>query len=175
MSSTMRFDTWQDSNGVLVASGAGGKFSAPGTVLQVVSTTKTDSFSTASSSYVDITGLSATITPKSTTSKILVIGTFGLVGHAGAYTPRIQCVRNSTAIGNSSTGIGAGLLAFTTITSDIIANSEVFTFLDSPSSTSATTYKFQIRRSSSTVYVGVRGAVTDDTAPSTITLLEIAG
>jgi hypothetical protein len=44
-----------------------------GSVLQVVSTVKTDTFTTVSSSYVDVTGLSVSITPTSATSKILVL------------------------------------------------------------------------------------------------------
>ena len=44
-----------------------------GKVLQVVSTTKTDTFSTASTTFVDLTGLSVSITPTSTSSKILVL------------------------------------------------------------------------------------------------------
>ena len=44
-----------------------------GSILQVVSTTKTDTFTSTSTSMVDITGLSATITPSSTSSKILVM------------------------------------------------------------------------------------------------------
>ena len=43
-----------------------------GNILQVVSTTKTDTFSTTSTSYVDITGLSVSITPTSTSSKIFI-------------------------------------------------------------------------------------------------------
>jgi len=41
-------------------------------VLQVVSATKTDTFSTSSTSFVDVTGLTANITPSSTSSKIMV-------------------------------------------------------------------------------------------------------
>ena len=43
-----------------------------GCILQTVSTTKTDAFSNASSSLVDITGMTVTITPKYSTSKILI-------------------------------------------------------------------------------------------------------
>jgi hypothetical protein len=44
-----------------------------GAVLQVISTTKTDTFSVTNSDFVDVTGLSVTITPTSATSKILVM------------------------------------------------------------------------------------------------------
>lgn len=76
MSSVMRFDEWQDSNGSAVAFGAGGKFRAPGTVLQVVNTSKTDTFSSASTSFTQVTGMAATITPFFATSSIVVLGQF---------------------------------------------------------------------------------------------------
>ena len=50
-----------------LASGVGGK------VLQVVSVAKTDTFSTTSNSFVDVTGLTLNITPSATSSKILVL------------------------------------------------------------------------------------------------------
>ena len=51
---------------------AGTKLSA-GAVLQVVSTAKTDTFSSSTGSYIDITGLSVSITPSSTSNKILIL------------------------------------------------------------------------------------------------------
>jgi hypothetical protein len=66
-----------------------------GSVLQVVSTTKTDTFSTSSTSYTDLTGLSVSITPTSATSKVLV---FYTVNGKQTTTPSMRLVRNSTAI-----------------------------------------------------------------------------
>ena len=70
-----------------------------GKILQVISTTKTDSFSTNSNSYVDITGLSATITPQSGTKCYI---TYHVVvgGVSGGWSMGIQLLRGSTAIGN---------------------------------------------------------------------------
>jgi hypothetical protein len=68
----MRFDEWQDSNGVPVASGAGGVFTAPGNVLQVVSVNETTNFTTTSTSDVNVTGYSVSITPTSASSKIFI-------------------------------------------------------------------------------------------------------
>ena len=75
-----------------------------GKLLQVVSTTKTDSFTTTSTSYTDITGLSASITPSSSSSKVYVI-----VHVNSAATTRyasFRLVRGSTniAIGTDITG-----------------------------------------------------------------------
>jgi hypothetical protein len=98
MASVMRFDEWEDSNGVPVASGVGGKFVAPGTILQIVSTTKTDAFSTSSTTYADVTDLDVSITPSSTSSKIFVLATVTGNGTPGATAIHLQLVRDSTPI-----------------------------------------------------------------------------
>ena len=69
-----------------------------GHVLQVVSTTKTDFFSTTSTTYVDVTGLSATITPSSTSSKILVSVTGASSGSADNSFGYAVLLRDSTQI-----------------------------------------------------------------------------
>lgn len=154
---------------------SGSQLVQPGSILQVVSATKTDTFSTTSTSYVDITGLSASITPISTSSKILVFGSFGMIGHAFSQNVRIQCLRGATPIGNSTTGTAAAIGAFSPTTSDWLGDAAAFTFLDNPNTTSSTVYKFQISTNTSTVYINVRGAVTAHTGSSTITLMEVAG
>ena len=83
-----------------------GGLSSPqtGSVLQVVSTTKTDTTSFVSSStntYVDITGMSVTITPTSATSKILVMYTVG-VSQSDTATIHIRLYRGSTSIGQGN-------------------------------------------------------------------------
>jgi hypothetical protein len=70
-----------------------------GGIIQIVSTTKTDSFSTNSNSYVDITGLSATLTPQSG-SKCYVTYNIVVGGSSGGWSCGIQLLRDSTAIGN---------------------------------------------------------------------------
>jgi hypothetical protein len=145
-----------------------------GKVLQVVSTTKTDSFSTTSATLVDITGLSATITPTNTSSKIMVLSSF-IGSNASDSADQFQLVRDSTNIGVSTSGstsnqtaiLGSGASAAITYTVSIM-------FLDSPSTTSATTYKVQARRTVGTLYVGRNNSGTNG-AISTITVMEIAG
>jgi hypothetical protein len=68
MSSVMRFDEWQDSNGVPVLNGAGGGL-ALGKILQVVSATDSTNRTTSSTSYADA-GLSISITPLSSSSTL---------------------------------------------------------------------------------------------------------
>jgi hypothetical protein len=157
---------------------------AGGKVLQVVSTTKTDTFSTTSTSFTDLTGLSASITPASSGSTILVVASLGAVTIAsspsGSYRFAMQVVRDSTAI-----GVGAAAGSRTrvgTIMADMdteATNTVMQVFLDSPSTTSATTYKVQVvtSQSNETLSVNTSGADTDNAsnyrAASTLTLIEI--
>ncbi len=122
-----------------LASGAGGK------VLQVVSTTKSDTWDSTTASWVDVTGMSVNITPSATSSKILV--TLNMMISQTGTTNRayIRLVRDSTAI---HIGDSAGSRQQGTAwvrgegTSYTVENFSV-TYLDSPSSTSALTYKAQ--------------------------------
>jgi hypothetical protein len=117
-------------------------------VLQVVSTTKTDTFTTSSTTLVDVTGLSASITPSATTSKVLVIVhmTTALDGAAtnGVYA---TLLRGATPI---SVGDASGSRAQVTTDQGVTSfsngiNNLAFIYLDSPATTSATTYKLQVR------------------------------
>jgi hypothetical protein len=159
-----------------------GAVSRSGGILQVVSTTKTDAFSTTSTSYTDITGLSATITPRSTSSKILVLYSVFL-GESLTSFANVKLLRGSTDI---AIGDAIGSLDRITLSSWTAGGENHMTvsggnFLDSPSTTSSTTYKFQIKSagSSSAVYVNRNrrnsSAGADPSAISTITLIEVAG
>ena len=158
-----------------------------GSVLQVVQTYKTDVFSTTSNTaFVDITGLSVSVTPISASSKILVMATLTDCSTTSASGDGMfQVLRGSTAIGNGDNSGGtAPIMAYTT--TYLAANSNltdavVFNYLDSPATTSSTTYKVQCRLWSNsgsgldgTLYVGRRGGNGSFIAPSSITLLEIA-
>jgi hypothetical protein len=159
----------------------GGTVPSQGKILQVVSTTKTDTFSTSSTSYTDVTGLSVSITPSSASSKIMVFATVNS-GRLGGL-PTFQLVRVSTAIG---VGDAAGSRTRASMSNHPGADSTglqlttvAVEFLDSPSTTSATTYKIQARTESSTLYVNRSGTDTDSaTYPrvvSSITVMEVAG
>jgi hypothetical protein len=152
-----------------------------GSVIQVVSATKTDGFTTTSGTLVDITGFSATITPTSTSSKILIISNF-VVGTTNDYPyPKLRIRRNGSdiyigdAVGSSSR---LSTTMYTGATSDIQGVSASINYLDSPNSTSALTYNWLVSvYASRPVYIGRSGGSADGnawTAPSTITLMEIA-
>ena len=142
-----------------------------GTVLQVLSTTKTDSFSSSSASFVDITGLSVAITPSSVSSKILVMVTVA-VGNA-ANNAQLNLVRNGTNISQSTSGT-----ANNTVGVDFPSSYKNITYpilyLDSPATTSAVTYKIQLGPNGATAYINVRGTDQYFGSTSTITVMEIA-
>jgi hypothetical protein len=182
--STLKVNNLQDLGAdAVVTNGVIEKAALPaGSILQVVSTTKTDTFSTTSGTFVDITNLSVTITPSSSSSKILV---FGAVSGAsnGVSTPRvpIRLMRDSTAI---SIGDTAGSRTRTTSsgssTNATVIDSVGFNFLDSPGVASATTYKLQTFGIDTTTVVINRSTTDTDNAnferaASTITLMEVAG
>ena len=137
-----------------------------GQVLQVVNATTSTLASTSSSTYVD-TNLTATITPKFATSKILV-----LVSQNGVYktsasasnSVNLRLVRNGASMTAFAIAIGyTGTAVENIVTASIC-------YLDSPATTSATTYKTQLAS-----YSGVSAAyVQANSDTSTITLMEIA-
>ena len=150
-----------------------------GSILQVVSTTKTDTTSTnTSGSFTDISGMSVSITPSSTSSKILILISLGSISSsASGIAVGFKLLRDSTAIGNSSSTSGRS--GFTNVytgggTGDEYIISASHSFLDSPSSTSALTYKIQWKNSSGTTYLNRYHANNDNSGSSTITAMEVA-
>lgn len=170
---------------VLTSTGAGSPpaFETPaggGKLLQVISTVKTDFQTTTSSTPVDITGLSATITPSATSSKILVTVhiTHGATGERGSF----HLLESSTEIvrgdAHGSTRV-RGLVGGQTADSNGSTSTVSMMYLHSPSSTSALTYKmtFQSRGSGQYIDINRPTAGADDawagTGISTITVMEI--
>ena len=124
-----------------VASGGGG---GGGKVLQVVSTLKTDTFSAASNSLVDITGYSVSITPTSATSKILVFVNLNGNGTNASNGAVFALLRGATDIAAPSSP-GSRDAGFGNIYINDAAQmgSTSITVLDTPATTSALTYKVQ--------------------------------
>ena len=164
-------------NSIVPAGGLSG--GASGGIIQVVNAIKTDTAST-SSSFAD-SGLSASITPTSTSSKILILAMLGGVG-ADNSSFKAKLVRGSTDV---AVGDSAGSRARATVqgqfSSSFNAGSFHMSALDSPSTTSATTYKVQLGGNGGvTVYLNriprdTNGAAEDARSASTLTLLEVAG
>lgn len=142
-----------------------------GRVLNTVTTTKLTEWSTTSTTYADVTGMSATITPKSSSNKVLVTMSFiqGISGASNSCTFKMR--RNSTDIGVTAQG-------HSTISYIATASGGGFVtlqYLDSPATTSATTYKLQGRVDGAglTGYVG-RYPASSGLSISSIVLKEIA-
>ena len=156
-----------------------------GAILQIVSTTKTDTFSsTTTGSWVDVTGLTATITPTSSSNKILVT-VMCSVGNSGTGTRSgMKLLRGSTGIAIADAAGSRERASFGTFNAHGNGNNQqvpaYVQILDSPSTTSATTYKIQLHTGdSSTMYLNRTGEDADDSnekrGVSTITLMEVAG
>jgi hypothetical protein len=152
-----------------------------GKVLQVVQTLKTDTQSfTSSASFSDIVGLSVSITPSSTSSKILV--SFCVSGASGADAGHLmtQLLRDSTAIGLADVASNrvrnTGMHVNTGVDGQGIQNN--FMVLDSPNTTSSVTYKMQAQANSGSCRVNrsnrdVDGTAYDGRFSSHITVMEI--
>jgi len=142
--------------------GGGGK------VLQVVMGTYSTQTSSSTSTYVD-TGLSATITPTSTANKILVLLSQCANDKEGAADTGmdVQLLRGSTVI--SVCGYRAGRIVGNTASHFFGTVST--NYLDSPATTSATTYKSQFRSNSNVASVNTQY----NNSMSTMILMEISG
>ena len=139
-----------------------------GVVLQVVNATYGTRVTSASNVYVS-TGLTATITPKFSTSKILVMVVHGGCGKSTGNTNlAFKVLRGSTVIDYD------GVAGFTNSTATIYLGKIAFISLDSPATTSATTYSTQFCSDANlaTVYINDTGQTQNGL--STITLMEIA-
>lgn len=112
-----------------------------GTVLQVVQQQNFGSAntttSTTSSTYADILNLSATITPTSATSKILVISMAGAMVKGSATSFGLRLLRNGSTVWTNDR------FGYVEFSSNWVPTSANTTTLDSPATTSAVTYKFQ--------------------------------
>jgi hypothetical protein len=149
-------------------------WSIAGKILQVVSTFKDDAFSLTSTTPTDVTGLSVSITPSSSSSKILVFAYISS-SNSGGNLNRIRLIKDSTWIAQPSDTSNANS---GTLLGPIVSNTNQETativFLDSPNTTSSTTYKIQISSNAGTVYVNRRGDSATITSTSGITVMEVA-
>lgn len=143
-----------------------------GSVLQVVQGSYATMTSTTSSTYAD-TGLTATITPSSSSNKILAFSTIlGCMKQLSNTKVGLRLVRGSTTIDTFSTETGRSTDYGSTAQVDIGTISAIV--LDSPATTSATTYKIQFASVANTSGVFINN-VNATTVGSTLTLVEIKG
>jgi hypothetical protein len=137
-----------------------------GSVLQVINAASNTFQSTTSSTWSD-TSVTATITPKFATSKILVLTSIGGAAKQTNNTSvGLRVMRNATAIITFESSLNY------TGTSVYASSSGSTSFLDSPATTSATTYKVQFNSGQNLGTAYVQDG--NGTTTSTITLMEIA-
>ena len=169
--STLRVNTLQNASG--------GAIAGVGKIVQIVSVHKSDSSSTTSTSFTD-SGLEASITPSSSSNKVLVV-VDAKMGMASGNIGYVGLFRGSTQIclgdANGSAIRSYGAMDGTSGQHDAYAAS--CSFLDSPSATSSTTYKVRFRgNNGNTVRLNRAGSDrsngTDGVYASNITLMEIA-
>ena len=161
MSSELRVDKIIPTGGIPTGGGGG--------VIQVVSfTTQTETTANAGTTFVD-TGVTATITPKFATSKILILtyhavtfSNFAGNGDTGGWS--IRLLRGNTVIKNGASNGSDHYISVPSESSYIVFNDpDAFSFLDTGPSgngigtTSAVTYKTQVNESNSEINVTING------------------
>jgi hypothetical protein len=147
--------------GLAWATAAGG-----GKVLQVVFGSHATQVNNSTNTYAD-TGLTATITPTLNTSKVLVLGVINGVIRVGGGTG--GSVGTKWFRGATELALSSYYATYTATSTTLDVGSVAINYLDSPATTSATTYKAQFASLGNAAYVGVQ----DGSALSTIVLMEI--
>lgn len=179
--STLKTNTIQAATGSNVSIASGNVLQAPGHVLQVQSMTVTTSATTAAGTTFTDTGLTINITPSSTSSKIYVMSHVSLSASQD-YRYALRLVRGST---NISIATSAGNRSIATVAhqgngANMIDQTFPIFFLDSPATTSETTYKIQAacEQAGGTWYLNRGGLATDNSTvyatTSSISVMEIA-
>jgi hypothetical protein len=165
------------------------KVNINGTWLQLVSTTKVDSFVSSNTGWTAVTGLSISITPTSTSSKILLMCSVNYDSTRSNSGGGFAFGRNGTIIDASIGGAAGGRYR---VTMDFGANanadqsgmSRSFTFVDSPATTSSTTYQLYVFQDVSTFTTTINRARYDDSGgaqaddgrfASSVTAIELGG
>ena len=171
MSSELRVDKIIPTGGIPTGGGGG--------VIQVVSfTTQTETTANAGTTFVD-TGVSATITPKFATSRILILtyhsvtfSNFAGNGDTGGWS--IRLLRGNTVIKNGASNGSDHYISVPSESSYIVFNDPDFQqHFDSPNTTSAVTYKTQVNESNSEINVKINGNQASNVDSSMI-LMEIS-
>jgi hypothetical protein len=166
-------------NGARVGEWGAGYGGFIGNIIQVVTTIKTDTFTdSTNNAWTNITGLSVSITPKSTSNKILICAMINSGGGGNNYARGFRLTRSGTAIGVADAGTGTEGTASVMLDYDGGTDTIPITLLDSPSTTSSTTYQIQFFNppSSTTGFFLNRPRTQDSNSfngVSTITAMEV--
>ena len=169
MASKLRVDSILPVDGAPTGGGGG--------IVQVKCTTKQDMFDTSSTSFVDITGLSVSITPKFSTSKMLVtVNVFANCEDASV----LRLMFDSTPIGNgnSADSGGADNQGFAMVRQDDgnLGSGYGIQLLHTPGDTSSHTYKIQGRATNSSYSLGINRRIDNQnySLSSSISVMEVS-
>jgi hypothetical protein len=157
-------------------------------LLEVVQTVKTDTFSTSSTSFVTVTGMTVTITPSAASSRILLILDTNMSQAGEEARSQMRIVGGNAgnyvgdAAGSRQRSITTWYNATTTGTNGwnqtFLAARQGAVYVDSPNTTSAVTYTLEVRTSLGTIHVNRSVVDTNNTAnariPSSLTAIEVA-
>ena len=167
-----------DADGTIATTATAGK------ILQVIQAVKKNRQTINSTTLVDITGMSVSITPSSASNKVLVNYSLVVFSNAVYYALRLLRDSDSTIfIGDENpSATSQNRASFGSYDSSyVIADTIAQSFLDSPNTTSATTYKLQAYSPYSSAYtIGINSGVVLDNytymnnCVSTITAMEVA-
>ena len=166
MASELRVDKIVPTDGAPTGGGGG--------IIQVKHLTKTDSFSTQSTSLVDITGFTLSITPKFNTSKIMVIASGYISSQGNDHGVHLFFYR--TRSGQSDVEIGRSYNQKNNVQSQT-GGTFIIQMLDSPATTSAVTYMGRLKSDASqhNARIGAGGNGGETNIPdSVITLMEVS-
>lgn len=152
------------------------------TIVNVVQTTKTDVASSTDTGWVPVSGMSATITPKTTSSKILIIvqanvSSGSSINAGGA----LRIYKGTSALPYYGDALGSRIQGAAQMSTgnDWQIDTRTIIYVDSPATTDSTTYNLYWRTKSGTQYLNRANSTTDNddrcTMASSITLMEIAG
>jgi len=147
-------------------------------VAQVLSTTLTSTFTTTSTSFTDVTGLTVSITPSATSSKIFVVASVSGCNNVGTTAGGWRLARAGTSIFAGDAASVRSLGEQSPNYDPIVMATTGLSVLDSPSSTSALTYSVQCKNSNAgTFYVNRSATDTDNVGywrgASSITVMEV--
>lgn len=148
--STLRVDNINARTGTTISVPTGTSVYLPGHVIQVQQSDVLSTWSASSATPVDVTGMSVSITPKSTSSKILVYVSMhiGLPDDNYGY---VLLLRNGVSIGTGTEATGSRKNTFMSATQTALGGPNGWrmhvlsrSYLDSPATVSTLTYKMQM-------------------------------
>ena len=186
--STLAVNTITTQTGTDIVVAPGKNLLAHGNTINIYEATKTDTQSISGFTFVDISGLSITLTPVTASSRFLIY--YRVVASSDYYKTYINLLRNGTLIRANADGAGDSRHRATSTqvtdqaasNSHGIAHNHVIQFLDSPATTGSITYKLQGAGRTSSYIQYINRSVADrtmteydDRTISNIIIQEIAG